>query len=72
VKTFWRGVSLLFVALMFLVLVPIPWSDVRWGTVPEWICALALVAATAAVWRIALRSDRQPRPTRDEGVHLGR
>jgi hypothetical protein len=72
VKIFWRVASLLFVGVMLLVLVPLPWSDIRWGTAPEWVSALALLAITAAVWRIALPSGRQNRPTRGEGVNLQR
>lgn len=70
VKAFCRIVSLLFVFLMFLVLVPIPWGNFAWGTVPEWICAFALLAITAAVWRMAFPSDPQKRLTGDEGMDL--
>ena len=58
-KTLRRIASALFVGVMFLVLVPIPWSDVRWGTVPEWICAIALLAITAGVWQMVRSSDRR-------------
>jgi hypothetical protein len=65
-KWFWRIASLLFVALTFVVLVPIPWSDVRWGTVPEWVAALALGSILAAVWRVALAGSRDGRPAHEE------
>jgi hypothetical protein len=71
-KTFWRIASVLVVGVMFIVLVPLPWSDIRWGTAPEWVSALALPSITAAVSRIALPSGRQKRPTRGEGVDLRR
>jgi hypothetical protein len=51
VKLFWRFVSLAFVALMFVVLVPLPWHKVDWGTAPEWIGAIALIVIAVGVWR---------------------
>jgi hypothetical protein len=72
VNTFWRIASVLFVGVMFLVLVPLPWSDIQWGTAPEWVSALALLAITAAVWRMARASDRQKRRAGGERVDLQR
>ena len=57
-KIFWRAASLVFVSLMFVVLVPIDWDALDWGTVPEWIGAAALLAIAVGVWRIAVDGDR--------------
>jgi hypothetical protein len=61
VKRFWRIASLTFVALMFLVLVPLPWDKVDWGTAPEWLATLALVVIAGGVWRVAVNTDTDRR-----------
>jgi hypothetical protein len=55
VKIFWRIASFAFVGSMVLVLVPMPWDlldRVDWGSAPEWIAAVALVALAIGVWRL--------------------
>lgn len=57
---------------LFLVVVPINWSGIRWGTAPEWVGALALLSIAAAVWMMARSSGQQQRTDRGRRVDLER
>jgi hypothetical protein len=77
VKTFEQLVRVVFVSLasvtvVFLVLPSINWGGVSWGTVPEWIGALALVALAVAVRRIAARVEPRQQYGRDQHVDIRR
>jgi hypothetical protein len=40
---------------LLLVLSPIKWRSLDWGSIPEWIGAVALVAVAVGVWRLGGR-----------------
>jgi len=68
VSTRSESVARTFFTLLALVVVSLPivgWlasaHRVQWGTVPEWVGALALLVIAAGVWRLALDRDRSGR-----------
>ena len=61
---------LAFVLVLVLVPLSIDWSNIRWGTAPEWIGALALLSIAAGVWRIAFTSGRRDHTGRNENAGL--
>ena len=50
--------SLVAFATLLVAVLPIKWHHVQWGTVPEWIGAVALVVVAAAVWRLVHATER--------------
>ena len=72
VRTFFTVLALAVVGLPLLGLIARGSHNVRWGTMPEWIGACALLLIAAGVWKLARESERARNSERAGGNDVRR